>query len=110
MARMYYGSSDCLRVLVYNKELPDVRRAAIQRTIEGEQQITTWLKMILEDPASFAFAHHAPTQSWRSLQIETELLLEHPDADIRRLACAAMRRYFPEAPAERCHSAVESVK
>jgi hypothetical protein len=78
-----------------------MRKQAAAR-LQDQIRLNRILRQQLTDPASLGFSILLRPDSLKSNLEELQLMLSHPEPDIRRLACGAIHRYFPTQWREGC--------
>jgi hypothetical protein len=102
LAHSYYGHYGCLAELKEDSTLaPEIRRHAAE-VLEEQIRSDGVLKRTLLDPATLDFGKMLRPDSRRANMEELQLILADPDPEVRKLACTALKRYFPYEQASEC--------
>lgn len=102
LAHSYYGQYGCLYDLQSDVDQPDQIRKQAATQLQDQIRLNGILRKQLADPAHLGFGILLRPDSLNSNLEELQLMLSHPEPDLRRLACGAIKRYFPAQWREGC--------
>jgi hypothetical protein len=102
LAHSYYGQYSCLSELKADRSLPSAVRSHASDVLDQQIRLNAILKQELSDPATLGFTKLTKPDSRKANYEELLLIMAHPDPAVRKLACAALERYYPDQRVQAC--------
>jgi hypothetical protein len=101
LSQQYYGQYGCLARFDVNPAVPPKLREEVSKVKTARVGWNARLKRRLERYPMLAFDLTPFPDSIAGVRQELQMLLDDPDAELRKLACAALRQNYP-APNDPC--------
>jgi hypothetical protein len=102
LAHSYYGQYSCLSQLKADPNLPAAVRSHASDVLYEQTRLNAILKQELSDSATLGFTKLPNPDSRKANYEELQLILSDPDLVVRKLACAALQRYYPYQRVQAC--------
>jgi hypothetical protein len=100
--RYFPGQYECLERLQYEERQDTQARLKARERLEEARRVDEELLKSLRDPAWLGTSNLLKPDSREQNYEQLQILLGHPKALFRNLACAALQRYYPHRPASAC--------
>jgi hypothetical protein len=97
LAEQYYGQYACLAKFLDNTALAADIGKAMTEMKSKKLEWNKRLKHELQERPLFAFSMATFPDSILGIREELELLLDDPDAELRQLACSALKQNYPDS-------------